>query len=172
MSSAPRGLARGQPTRCPCAAYASGHPVAEHLDTGQTTPQASRLLACHRGCGTKLEWRVLHPNGLARGTRADTVPACSLGLGRPVAEHLDTGQTTPQASSLERLEVGWLAQGAVALSSSCGFCTPRGLARDTCADTVPVCRLGLGRPVTEHLDTGQTTPQASRWVGLHRGLWR
>jgi len=29
---------------------------------------------------------------------------------------------------------------------------------------VPVYRLGLGRPVTEHLDTGQTTPQASRWA--------
>ena len=221
MSSAPRGLARGQPTRCPCAAYASGHPVAEHLDTGQTTPQASRWLACTEGCGAELELRLLHPPW--PGARpADTVPACRICIGSPVAEHLDTGQTTPQASrwlactggcgyelelrvlhptwpgarpadtvpacricirsplsrstsTLDRPHLkprgGCLAQRAVAMSSSCGCCTPHGLAR--CQPTrCPRAAYASGRPVAEHLDTGQTTPQASRWVALHRGLWR
>jgi len=163
VSSAPRGLARGQPTRCPCAAYASGHPVAEHLDTGQTTPQASRWLACTEGCGAELELRLLHPPW--PGARPPAPTRClraayaSIALSRSTST-LDRPHLKPRG--------GWLAQGAVAMSSSCGCCTPCGLARGQptrCARAA----YASGRPVAEHLDTGQTTPQASRWLACTGG---
>jgi len=174
-----------------------GSPVAEHLDTGQTTPQASRWWACTGGCGYELELRVLHPTWPGARPPAPTrCPRAAYASGRPVAEHLDTGQTTPQASrwlpctegcgdelelrvaappvawraasrhgarvphmhqvtqsrstsTLDRPHLkprgGCLAQRAVARSSSCGCCTPRGLARGQ-PTRCPCAAYASGRP--------------------------
>jgi len=161
----PRGLARGQPTRCPRAAYASGHPVAEHLDTGQTTPQTSKWLACTEGCGYELELRVLHPTW--PGARpADIVPVRRICIRSPLSRStstLDRPHLMPRC--------GWLAQRAVAQSLSCGCCTPRGLARGQ-PTRCPRAAYASGRPCrgaprhwTDHTSSLEV-------VALHRGLWR
>jgi len=197
-----------------------GSPVAEHLDTGQTTPQASRWLPCTEGCGDELELRVAAPHMAWRaasrhGARVPHMHQVALSrstsrLDRPhlkprggwlaqgaVAMSSSCGCCTPRGlahghprrhgarvphmhqvalsrstSTLDRPHLkpqgGWLAQGAVAMSSSCGCCTPRGLARGQ-PTRCPRAAYASGHPVTEHLETGQTTPQASRWLACTEG---
>ena len=134
----------------------------------RTTPPVSRWLACagvvalssSGGCCTPVAWRA--------ATRADTGPACGLGIGRPVAlaEHLDTGQR-----HISNLEVVGLYRGCGAQLEWAGAAPPVARRVATRADTVPVCRLGLGRPVAlaQHLDTGQHHTSSLEVVGLHRG---
>jgi len=123
----PCGLARGHPrrhgARVPPRPWAPGRPggAPRHWTAPHLQPRCGWLA---QGLWRSARVAGAAPPGAWRAaTRADTVPVCRLGLGRPVAlaEHLDTGQLQSRG--------GWLAQGAVALSSSGGRCTPRGVAR-------------------------------------------
>jgi len=105
----PRGLARGHPRRHgarPRPAASASVALAPWRSTStldSATPRASRWLACTaRGCGHELEWRVLHPRGLARGTRADTGPVCRLGLA------LLRRRGLPQPRSQSMSSTSWL----------------------------------------------------------------
>jgi len=129
-----------------------------------TTPPVSRWLACTGG--VQLEWPVLHPRGVARGhprRHGARVPSR-----RPVAlaEHLDTGQHHTSS-----LEVVGLHRGCGAELEWAGAAPPVAWRVATRADTVPVCRLGLGRPVAlaQHLDTGPHHTSSLEGVGLRRG---
>ena len=133
------------------------------------------MVGLHRGCSAELEWRVLHPRGMARGhqrrpgARVAASASVPLRPSRGAPRHW-TAPTPPPASR-------WLAcTGAVALSSSGGFCTPVAWRAATRAATVPALQPRPRSPcaqVAEHLDTGQRPPRLQPRGGwLAQGLWR
>jgi len=178
-ASAPRPAARVARGVRACAQpqeHTPGRPAPKSRSTStldSATPPASRWLACTGGCGAELEWRVLHPRGMERGhPRRHGARVAASALSRPAPKSrststLDSAHIQPRG--------GWLAQGAVALSSSGGFCTPVAWSAATRADPVPALQPSVASaPKSRSTSTLDSAHHTSSFevVGLHRGLWR